>query len=84
LTHCAVHAAACRRNEKARSFLMLLRQSQLFEVFVRERLEMYATVEGGPELSGKPGLLGYIGGCTSDAPVRHSWYHGHALLSGMM
>jgi hypothetical protein len=36
---------------------MLLRQSQLFEVFVRERLEMYATVEGGPELSGKPCLL---------------------------
>jgi hypothetical protein len=42
---------ACRRNDKARNFLLLMRQSQLFEVFVRERLEMYATMEGGPELS---------------------------------
>jgi hypothetical protein len=44
-----------RRNAKARNFLMLLRQSQLFEVFVRERLEMCATLEGGPELSGERG-----------------------------
>lgn len=46
-------SAACRRNEKARNFLLLLRQSQLFEVFVRERLEMCAKVVGGPEFSGE-------------------------------
>lgn len=40
-----------RRNERARNFLALLRQSQLFEVFVRERLEMFATVQGGAAFS---------------------------------
>lgn len=45
---------SCRRNERVRNFLLLLRQSQLFEVFVRERLEMYATLPGGPECSGEP------------------------------
>lgn len=40
---------------------MLLRQSQLFEVFVRERLEMFAMLEGGPELSGE-GVGGVVWG----------------------
>jgi hypothetical protein len=42
-----------RRNDKARHFLLQLRQSQMFEVFVGERLEMFADIQGGPEFSGE-------------------------------
>jgi hypothetical protein len=42
----------CRRNDRARAFLSLLRQSQLYEVFIQERLQMTASSPGGPEYSG--------------------------------
>ncbi|KAF8073214.1 DENND2B [Scenedesmus sp. PABB004] len=43
--------ASHRHNERARAFLGLLRQSQLYEVWVQERLAMAASVPGGPECS---------------------------------
>jgi hypothetical protein len=42
----------CRRNDRAWAFLLLLRQSQLYEVFIQERLQMTASSPGGPEYSG--------------------------------
>jgi hypothetical protein len=47
-----VLCCVCRRNERARAFLSLLRQSQLYEVFIQERLQMAASCPGGPEASG--------------------------------
>ncbi|KAF6256297.1 AEX-3 domain-containing protein [Scenedesmus sp. NREL 46B-D3] len=46
--------ASHRRNERAQAFLSLLRQSQLYEVFIQERLRMAAGSLGGPEMSGHP------------------------------
>jgi hypothetical protein len=51
-----------RRNDKARNLLLLLRHSQLFEVFVRERLEMCASVQGGPAFSGEGVCVCWGGG----------------------
>lgn len=50
----------CRHNERARSFLGMLRQSQMYEVFIQERLKMLATVKGGPEFSGKRVCISYM------------------------
>jgi hypothetical protein len=42
-----------RHNERARVFLGLLRQSQMYEVFVQERLALVGNTPGGPQQSGK-------------------------------
>eukprot|EP00775_Hariotina_reticulata_P011069 gene11069-11225_t len=46
--------ASHRHNERARVFLGLLRQSQMYEVFVQERLALMGSTTGGPERSGDP------------------------------
>ncbi len=40
-------ACACRRNDKARLFLSQLRGSQLYAMFVQERLEAAAAAAAG-------------------------------------
>jgi len=53
-SECGVVVMLCfRHNERARIFLGLLRQSQMYEVFVQERLALVGNTPGGPQQSGK-------------------------------